>query len=86
MNTNITVNTTFGFLCFSYIPQMKRDKLDKKAEAEIFIGYRSISKAYRIFLPQRNNVIINRMFNFFSLIAGIGRMISNLKFRNKKII
>ncbi|KAL6310575.1 hypothetical protein AAG906_015313 [Vitis piasezkii] len=42
---------TFGCLCFSYIPHVKRDKLDKKAEARIFIGYNSISKAYRIYFP-----------------------------------
>jgi hypothetical protein len=35
-------------LRFSYIPQVKRDKLDKKAEPEIFVGYKSNSKAYRI--------------------------------------
>ena len=29
---------TFGCLCFSYISHVKRDKLDKKAEAGIFIG------------------------------------------------
>ena len=38
-------------LCFSYIPQVKRDELDKKAEHEIFVGYNSNSKAYRILLP-----------------------------------
>jgi len=42
---------------------MKKDKLDKKVE--IFIGYSSISKAYRIFLPQRNNIIISRDVYFF---------------------
>lgn len=28
----------FDCLCFSYIPQLKRDKLDKKAEPGTFIG------------------------------------------------
>ena len=32
----------FGCLCFTYIPQVKRDKLDKKAEAGIFVGYSTI--------------------------------------------
>ena len=41
----------FGCLCFSYIPSVKRYKLDKKAEPEIFVGYSLISKAYRIYLP-----------------------------------
>ena len=55
----------FGCLCFSYIPQVKRDKLDKKAEAGIFVGYSSTSKAYRIFLPQSNKVIVSRDVLFF---------------------
>jgi hypothetical protein len=44
---------------------MKRDKLDKKVEAEILIGYSSISKVYKIFLPQRNNVIISMDVQLF---------------------
>jgi transposase InsO family protein len=55
----------FGCLCFSYIPQNKRDKLDKKAEVEIFIGYSVVAKAYRIYIPQRNKAIISRDVQFF---------------------
>nr|KYP63709.1 hypothetical protein KK1_018288 [Cajanus cajan] len=39
----------YGCLCFSFIPQLKRDKLDKKAELGVFIAYNNTSKAYRIF-------------------------------------
>ena len=39
----------FGCICFSHVPQVKRDKLDRRANLGIFIGYSSISKAYRIF-------------------------------------
>lgn len=56
---------TFGCLCFSYIPHVKRDKLDKKAEAGIFIGYSSISNAYRIYFPENNKVIASRDVKFF---------------------
>ncbi|RVW28032.1 Retrovirus-related Pol polyprotein from transposon RE2 [Vitis vinifera] len=38
---------TFGCLCFSYIPHVKRDKLDKKAEAGIFIGNQITLYIYR---------------------------------------
>ncbi|WVZ15253.1 hypothetical protein V8G54_012819 [Vigna mungo] len=54
----------FGCLCFSYIPHIKRDKLDKKAESGIFVGYSLISKAYRIYLPHRNKVIVSRDVKF----------------------
>ena len=55
---------TFDYLCFSYIPQVKRDKLDKKAESRIFVGYSSTSKAYKIYLPQSNKVIVSRDVKF----------------------
>lgn len=57
----------FSCLCFSYIPQFKRDKLDKKAELGIFVGYNSTSKAYRIYLSQSNKVIVNKDAQFFEL-------------------
>ncbi|KAH9726552.1 hypothetical protein KPL70_008304 [Citrus sinensis] len=57
----------FGCLCFSYIPQVKRDKLDKKAELGIFVGYSSTSKAYRIYLSQNNKVIVSMDVQFFEL-------------------
>ncbi|KAK0572037.1 hypothetical protein LWI29_025212 [Acer saccharum] len=44
---------------------VKRDKLDKKAEPGIFVGYSSVSKAYRIYLPQNNKVIVSRDVQFF---------------------
>ena len=39
--------------------------MDKKAEVGIFIGYSSISKAYRIYLPKNNKVIVSRDVKFF---------------------
>ena len=39
----------FSCLCFSYIPQVKRDKLEKKSERGVFVGYSLVSKAYRIY-------------------------------------
>ena len=38
---------------------MKRDKLDKKAEPEVFIGYSNSSKAYRIFQPQNGKILVS---------------------------
>ena len=55
---------TFGCLCFSYVPQVKRDKLDKKSEPGIFIGYSSTPKAYRIYLPQNSKIVVSRDVKF----------------------
>lgn len=54
----------FGCMCFSYVPQVKRDKLDEKTEPGIFIGYCSISKAYRIFQPQSGKIVVSRDIQF----------------------
>ncbi|RVX14987.1 Retrovirus-related Pol polyprotein from transposon TNT 1-94 [Vitis vinifera] len=55
---------TFGCLYFSYVPQVKRDKLDKKAEPGVFIGYSNSSKAYRIFQPQNGKILVSRDVKF----------------------
>lgn len=54
----------FGCLCFVYVPQIKRDKLDKKAQAGIFIGYSTTSKAYRIFQPNTKKILTSRDVHF----------------------
>ena len=54
----------FGYLCFSYIPQVKRDKLEKKSEPGVFVGYSLVSKAYRIYQPKYGKVITSRDVQF----------------------
>jgi len=54
----------FGCLCFSYIPQVKRDKLDKKAVPDIFIGYIFFSKAYKVYEPQTEKIVVSRDVHF----------------------
>jgi hypothetical protein len=47
------------------MPQVKRDKLDKKkAKLGVFIGYNSLSKAYIIFQPQNGKILVNKDVNF----------------------
>ncbi|RVX00263.1 hypothetical protein CK203_026736 [Vitis vinifera] len=43
---------------------VKRDKLDKKAEPGVFIGYSNSSKAYRIFQPQNGKILVSRDVKF----------------------
>jgi len=75
----------FGCLCFFYIPQNKRDKLDKKAEVEIFVGYSAVAKAYRIYIPQRNKVIISRDVQFFESDSWDWKMKSRLKIKIRRM-
>ena len=57
---NMKILKIFGCLCFTHVPQIKRDKLDKIVEPDIFIGYNTLSKAYRIFQPQSRKILIRR--------------------------
>ena len=54
----------FGCLCFIYVPQVKGDKLEKKAIAEIFIGYSIVSKAYKVFQLEIETITISRDVHF----------------------
>ncbi|KAG5235903.1 mitochondrial protein [Salix suchowensis] len=54
----------FGNTCFVHIPQIKRDKLGKKAMQGIFVGYSTISKAYKVYLPQTQKISITRDVQF----------------------
>ena len=44
--------------------QVKRDKLNKKAEPKVLIGYNSPSKTYRIFQPKNEKHLVSRYVNF----------------------
>ena len=54
----------FGCLCFVHVPQVKRDKLDKKAIPGIFVGYSTISQAYKVYHPQTRKMVITRDVHF----------------------
>ena len=54
----------FGCVCFAHVPQVKRDKLDKKAIPGVFVGYSLISKAYKVYQPQTGKMIITRDVHF----------------------
>lgn len=44
--------------------EMKREKLSKKAELDIFIGYSDLSKAYRVYHPLTGKFSIHRDLKF----------------------
>ncbi|RVW80357.1 putative mitochondrial protein [Vitis vinifera] len=43
---------------------VKRDKLDKQSEMGIFVRYSDTSKAYRIYLPKTNKIMVSRDVKF----------------------
>ena len=50
----------FGSLCYTHVPDVKRDKLDYKAEMGIFLGYSSTSKGYRVFNLKTKKIMVSR--------------------------
>ena len=51
-------------MCFTHVPQNKRDKLDKRASPGIFISYSTVTKAYKIFQPQTGSIVVSRDVHF----------------------
>jgi len=50
----------FGSLCYTHIPDVKRSKLDEKAEKGILVGYSSKSKGYKVYGIDSNKIFLNR--------------------------
>ncbi|KAK3002660.1 hypothetical protein RJ639_018364, partial [Escallonia herrerae] len=50
----------FGCLAYHLIHSQEREKLDEKGEKCIFMGYSDESKAYRLYKPETNELIVSR--------------------------
>ncbi|KAA3459155.1 Retrovirus-related Pol polyprotein from transposon TNT 1-94 [Gossypium australe] len=54
----------FGCVCYALILAVKRNKLERRAQPGIFVGYSSCRKGYRIFDPFTNKVFESRNVKF----------------------
>ncbi|OMO54668.1 Zinc finger, CCHC-type [Corchorus capsularis] len=59
----------FGCICYSHVPSVRRDKLDKRSEMGVLVGYSESAKGYRIYNPVTNKVIVSRDVKFDELAA-----------------
>lgn len=50
----------FGSLTYAHVPTELRQKLDDKAENMVMVGYSLRSKAYRLYNPATNKVVVRR--------------------------
>lgn len=50
----------FGCIAFAHVPDVKRKKLDDKAQKCIFFGVSEHSKAYKLYNPVTKRIIISR--------------------------
>ncbi|XP_016709144.1 uncharacterized protein [Gossypium hirsutum] len=54
----------FGCICYAHVLIIKREKLEKKAQLGILVGYNSVEKGYRILDPTTYKVFVNRYVVF----------------------
>lgn len=57
---DVTHLKVFGSICFTHIPNVKRDKLSQKAEIGILVGYCGNAKGFRVYNPQTKKIISSR--------------------------
>lgn len=50
----------FGAPVYAHIPKQRRQKWDQKAEKGIMVGYGTTTKGYRIYIPEKNEVVLKR--------------------------
>ena len=50
----------FGSVAYGQVPSQHRTKLEDRSRKYIFIGYDEKSKAYKLFDPVNNKVVVNR--------------------------
>ena len=78
---NLSHLKVFGCIAYAHVPDLKRTKLDRKAEKLRFVGYSIQSKGYRLINDQTSRVFIRRdvIFNeadFGHQAAGIEKRMS----------
>ena len=49
----------FGCMCFTHVPDAKREKLDQKAEYGVFVGYNTLTKGCRVYQPLTGRIIVS---------------------------
>lgn len=50
----------FGARAFVHLPDAIRKKFDPKSQGDIFVGYFETSKAFRVWIPDKQKIVISR--------------------------
>jgi hypothetical protein len=62
---NVNHFRVFGCVAYVHVVDQKRQKLDPKSESCIFVGYSEQSKAYRLYNPLTNSIVVSRDVIFY---------------------
>jgi hypothetical protein len=58
--TNVNHFRVFVCVAYVHVVDQKRQNLDPKSESCIFVGYSVQSKAYKLYNPVTNNIVVSR--------------------------
>ena len=54
----------FGSVCYCHVHVDNREKLDPSGEKGLLVGYSETLKAYSVYIPTRNRIIVNKDVQF----------------------
>ena len=54
----------FGSICYTHVPDVKRDKLDYRVEVSVFVKNSYASKGYEILNPTIEKIYVSRSLKF----------------------
>jgi transposase InsO family protein len=60
LKLNLRHLRSFGCMVFMHTPEQFRNKLEPRSEHAIFVGYDEATKGYRVYLPHKRAVVVNR--------------------------
>ena len=61
----------FGTECFVHVPKQKRQKLDAKSVKGYLVGYCGDKDGYRVYVPERDDVILSRDVVFLDELTSV---------------
>lgn len=50
----------FGSIYYTYVPKIKRNKLEHKSNVRIFVGYKNNTKGYRLYDLKTNKLVVSK--------------------------
>ena len=59
-STDVSHLKIFGTVCYVHVPKQKRQKLDSKALKGYLVGYCGEKEGYRVYVPDKDDVIVSR--------------------------
>ena len=79
INHSVSHLNFFGCVTYAHVPDELRNKLDKKGQKCIFVGYSEDTKAYKLYDPVTRKLIISHDVQFIENESWDGTIENNFK-------